>query len=296
MSESGHMSQQWGGAEDRAAQIKKHLADKPSDEILDEFETELDTMTDLSYDKDKIDAYLAALDEKDPLEEDLDINQSWLQFSERHAILFEQENEPEERKPRNTPRRRPVLSRLLIAAVIAVLASLLCAQAAGFDVFGVIGRWTHQNFKFERDNAAGEAAPPAASQTSYTSYATLQEAMDAYGVQEALAPSWIPERYKAQYIEATPFVERTMFNASYSEGTSELMFSYIYWTEKQYESSVLEKDGMSVILYEREGITHYIMSNEDVVAATWMNGNCECIIAGNVTREELERMIDSIYV
>ena len=296
MSESGHMSQQWGGAEDRAAQIKKHLADKPSDEILDEFETELDTMTDLSYDKDKIDAYLAALDEKDPLEEDLDINQSWLQFSERHAILFEQENEPEERKPRNTPRRRPVLSRLLIAAVIAVLASLLCAQAAGFDVFGVIGRWTHQNFKFERDHAAGEAAPPAASQTSYTSYATLQEAMDAYGIQEALAPTWIPEGYEAEYIKAVQYSDQIIFSASYNDGTSDLGFSYIYWTEKQYEPSVLEKDGMPVILYERAGITHYIMFNENVLVATWINGSCECTITGKVTREELERMIDSIYV
>lgn len=269
--------------------------DQPPEALLDELERKMDAMTDRSWDGDALDTCLDALDVADP-PEGAGGAQSWEEFRSRHAILFEKgPDKTAGAHQKGTARRRAVLPRLLTAAVIAILVTLLCVQGAGFDVFGVVGRWTQENFRFERDNGAGGTVSPAASPDPDASYATFQEALDDYGIEEALAPTWMPEGYEAQYIEAAPFVEFVIFSASYKNGSSELTFSYIYWTGDRYEASVVEKDDTPVIVYEKAGITHYIMSNGNVMVATWMHGTCECTMWGEVTAEELEQMIDSIY-
>lgn len=267
----------------------------PPEALLDNLEAAMDAMTELTWDGAAVDGALDALDAAEP-PEGTGGPPSWEEFRGRHAILFEEGPELADggdRRP--AARRRAVLPRLLAAAVLAVLVTLLCVQGEGFDVFGVVGRWSEENFRFERDNSDGGTVSPAVSLEPDASYATFQEMLDDYGIAEALAPAWMPEGYEARYIEAAPFAEHTIFCGEYSNGTSDLAFNYIYWTGDRYESSVFEKDDTPVILYEKEGITHYIMSNANVRVATWMNGSCECTIVGKLTVEELERMIDSIY-
>ena len=169
-------------------------------------------------------------------------------------------------------------------------------------MFGAIGRWTEETFRF--------AAPvgPATSAVSAVpvdidgvliyeveQYPTLQDAFDAHSISEPLAPSWIPEGYVLDYVEASPSTGQVVFTASYSSGQSILNLMYSYRMDGTFSSSIFEKDGSSVIEYTKNGIVHYIMSNVNVRVAAWVNGTCECSITGPLTEQEMITIIDSIY-
>ena len=73
MPEKKRAPHQSGRGKGNVSQIQGHLCDKTADELLTELEARMDEMTDLTYDEDVIDSYLAALDKKAPLEKDFDV-------------------------------------------------------------------------------------------------------------------------------------------------------------------------------------------------------------------------------
>ena len=300
MPEKKRAQHQSGSGKGSVSQIQGHLCDKTADELLTELESKMDEMTDLTYDEDVIDSYLDALDEKAPLEEDFDVKQSWEKFRSQHAILFDEDALPNPEVPQRKShgfRFRKTFARVVVVAAIVGLFSMFCAQAAGIDVFGVIGRWTEETFRF---SAPASSRSPAAQNDDLLSnpkeYTTLQDAFDDYSISEPLAPTWIPEGYVLDYVEVVPSSGQILFNASYSNGQSTLTFSYSYRTDSVFQSSTFEKDDASVVEYTKNGIIHYIMSNVDVRVAAWVNGTCECSIFGPLSVEEMMAIIDSIYL
>lgn len=69
----------------------------------------------------------------------------------------------------------------------------------------------------------------------------------------------------------------------------------MYWTDDAFTPAMFEKDSGSVLEYTKNGIVHYIMSNENILTAAWINGTCECSISGELDEEEMATIIDSIY-
>ena len=79
---------------------------------------------------------------------------------------------------------------ILLAAVICVLlTSLLTVQAAGIDVFGAIARWTTELFSFgkteERSGLVVDGKWPEIDEEQNLQFASLQDALDFYGVTES---------------------------------------------------------------------------------------------------------------
>ena len=90
MSEKKRSPHQSGSGKGNVSQNHGHLCDKTADELLTELEARMDEMTDLTYDEDVVDFYLAALEKKAPLEEDFNVERSWEKFRSQHAILFDE--------------------------------------------------------------------------------------------------------------------------------------------------------------------------------------------------------------
>ena len=290
------------GKEDNS-QIKEHQLDKSADELLEELEAKIDEMTEESYDDKLIDAYLTALDEKAPIDESLnfDVDQSWEKFRSQHAIIFREEDEY---RPTGHARRfsfRKATARFIVVAAIVVVFSIFCVQAAGIDVLGAIGQWTEDLFRFtdiseEPGHDSGSNPNSDNSLSGVMHYPTLQDALDANSIASNLVPSWIPDRYELGNVEVTNLANQTIFDTySTSKSNSTLGITYTYWASDGFTPSVIEKDVSDVTEYVQGGITHYIMSNEDVRVVTWINGRCECTIWGNLSLDETEKIIDSIY-
>ena len=89
-----------------------------------------------------------------------------------------------------------------------------------------------------------------------------------------------------------------MFYAIYRVPNGKMYIAIRHKTENNQETapfSEIEKNEDNVSLYEAGGITHHIMSDVTMNKAVWQNGEWECSITGDITRDDLTAMIDSIY-
>ena len=83
--------------------------------------------------------------------------------------------------------------------------------------------------------------------------------------------------------------------ATYNYDDGRFYITVYVYDVPQEKNSVYQKDDNVVVEMIYHGITHYIMHNNDKNVATWRNDNVEVIIQGDLTTDELEKMIKSIY-
>lgn len=196
--------------------------------------------------------------------------------------------------------RFPVWRRIgVIAAAVAVFFALLIgAQAAGVDVFGALGRWTDETFRFvssaggTNQNGVGAASDS----ENISEYRLIQAALEKCGITEALAPTWYPAGYEAGEPQILSNKAGDTVNVAFC-GEGEGFFAFDV-TRNQPEfnmsSFTFEKDDSPVELYTSGGRTFFIMSNLDTMTAAWTDGRTMITIAGSLTKDELKSMIDSI--
>ena len=275
---------------------------EPSDILLamseDQFKSMLATeltadTTDVELIK-RINATLGAKEEK---QIDCDVDKAWREFTQEHMgsePLFPAEIPPEDDRVspiKGRRKRRPGFRALIIAAV--VMALILCgmctAGALDIDVWGAIATWTGDVFGF--DLTPEESPVP--SPDACAPYDDLRSALDAYGVAEKILPTYLPEGYALTDFETTENApDGTIFIAAYENGTNTLVYQYISSTSGGGEYM---KDQGDPEVYTAGGVEHYIFTNVGQYEAVWRNEGFECCISGFDSRDELIKVIDSIY-
>lgn len=277
-----------GGTGTGLTQKYEHLRDKSEDELLDAFVDDIFSAPDTEIDLERFDAYLDALDEKDPLPFEIDEEKMFAAFKEKHALLFEDAGETSRPAHRNhgLPRK--------IAAVVlaAVLCGSVCVQASGFDIFGAITRWTQDIFSFQLAGSEREHAPAVLS----AEYTSIQEAVDALAIKEKVVPTRYPEGYELDHVKTTIMKDWAKIRATFKNGDKEFCFTIRHFdTAENATKADTEKDGKDVELYTVNDISHYILNNVETPTVTWINNTTVCMINGDLSEEDIKTMIDSIY-
>lgn len=232
--------------------------------------------------------------------ENPDAKQAWKSFNENyrhntHAVWEEAEDEAEiPPKPVSRKRKRiPVWFRVLgVAAVVAFVVSFtsIAKDAQSFNLWQIVAQWTSETFGFSQDVSNTQDTPENGESKQYN---TLQEALDAYDIKEQVAPTWMPKGYILESVEVTESPQIVYFAASYR---SKDKYILVKIKDVQGEDGgAFEKDDTPLEIFEEHGITHYLMSNLDCEVAVWTNGKNECSISAPVSRDELKKMIQSIY-
>lgn len=186
-----------------------------------------------------------------------------------------------------------------VIAIVALLGGMVVAQAAGIDVFGLLGRWTEETFSFVSNEQAEASIPNtfASIAPEHVSYYTeMQRAAADCGIIEEIAPAWYPIGFDTSTPEtmSTDISDSIISIFSHEDGRN---FSVCITHNKSSlhsASYTFEKDESSVEPYTHGGKTFYILSNIDSTTATWSNGNLLITISGNLTTDEVKTMIDSI--
>lgn len=228
-----------------------------------------------------------------------DADQAWAEFQQFYNIP-----EGEDRSLYPLPpedREDPIISRpagrklrplrkglVAVAALAALLAGMVTAQAAGLDLLGAFGHWTEETFHFSLTT----------SQPEQGSMAQLVEAAEATQLPSELIPTWHPAGFEAaepQVDHVEDFLDAILY--SYEDKEKDL--SYIVCLDRYYHPSdipsiVLEKDDGPVEQYQRNGRMFYIMSNLETMTATWSDGELVVTIAGQLSTQEIKQIIDSI--
>ena len=203
-------------------------------------------------------------------------------------------------KKRISMRGRRFLGRMAsIAAAIALLIGIMTAtaNAMGIDLWGVIAQWTKDTFTFVTESNAGDEETPDPD-TFEGEYADLQAALDAYGITEKLAPTWIPDDFTLESVFVYEKIAdySTVFWANYKFGKKTISIQInMYQNPPVKKHTTWQRDDIDIKKEEIENCTFYIMQNVEKECAMWGIGPFECSINGDVSLEELIKMIESIF-
>lgn len=283
--------------------IQRNLENLSAGEILEELDARMEEMTDQSCDPELIRLYLDVLEEKEPLGLELDPEASLQRFLEERAGEESRSTPPEEpaaqaavSRPAGLRRFRHFPRTLIAAAVVAVLFGL-GSMAGSSRLWESVVHLTQGTLQI---------VPPGASQSGQTSaqppleeleFTSLQEALDAYGITEPLVPKWLPEGFESRDVIISVDPDFIRIIAVYQYGEKEIKVTVRrYNSEDALERFSLEKqEGQQDTKYTKDGVVHSIAQNNAACTASWTNGLNMASIMGDVTEEELEQMIDSIY-
>ena len=191
------------------------------------------------------------------------------------------------------PKRPAVFRRL---AHIAIIAALCCAalmavvQAAGFDLWGILARWTGADFSFVRPDDPPSDTPGLSSEIQFQS---LEDALAAYENTLPLAPTWLPNDAVLNELYVVPELSSFLFYASYTLPSGTMTITLRQVGETPF--STVETNEEGIVKHIAGEIEHHIMMDVAQIKAEWYNQNWECKISGPLTREEIIAMIDSIY-
>lgn len=186
-------------------------------------------------------------------------------------------------------RRRP--RALRYCAVVAAVIVLFCGSAYAFqwNVFQAIAQWTAETFGFVTDKEQEENPVNDVFRDMRLEVAVRSDI--------PAVPKWAPEGTE-QHEEIEVVEKSRKANVTGIFTKQERVFTVkisVYHTVSEELTATYQKDGSTVQEYVAGGVTHYIANNHDNTSVMWTNGCIEGHIQGDLTLEELQEMIDSIY-
>lgn len=259
-------------------------------QLADALERALDDMTEETYDEEVIQRYLDALEQKAPVPLHPGAEQAYDDLA-RTVKTFRTDSPGEDRKKGRRLRLRKVLRWSLTAALITVclLGGMMMVQAAGWDLFGAMARWTEDVFSFGEIGGQETSAvqPP-------KEWEEMRTILEADG--QTLYFPQIPDGFELVYSD---------FYMDDLTGEADLFVGY----EKQdifiglqamqhYNEAITvihEKDSTLVDEYDFNDVRHYIFGNNGTTTAAWMLGNIEYTLWTNSDSVDIKELIRSMH-
>lgn len=245
--------------------------------------------TGVKADPERVAAYVAAIedaeaDQHSAAQPQEDFEKTWTHFTENHPDLFP----PTKTKPRKRGRR--ILHFVEAAALIATVLVATAAACGWQDYFLVWGR------ELLRITPAPSGVM-ALAEPNTDGYSTLAEAVAGAGMEDARIPTWIPARFAIKDLAIQELNLYTAVTGVYVADESELLVRINRYLEAgdipyfNFETNNDEKQTEVA----KGGIIYYYTENGETRRVTWKDGNCLYSISGEVTREEMDRMVNSFY-
>lgn len=189
---------------------------------------------------------------------------------------------------------------ILLAAVICVLlTSLLTVQAAGIDVLGAIARWTTELFSFgkteERSGLVVDGKWPEIDEEQNLQFASLQDALDFYGVTEVEVPQWMPSGFTQEKVTVEPNGVWLTFSVEYMSNNGDALIVVDYNSYNSIPTNYYEKLVESPQSFIINKTKYNIVNNSTNSTVAWTTPHFECFISVPMDDiEVLRRIISSI--
>lgn len=215
---------------------------------------------------------------------------------EEHPLLVEETVAPEtlpDTKPSRRPSRRGSGLRILRVAEVAaavVLCLVVTANAFGVNPIQAFFSWAEGVIQVYSD-PSGIMELPA---DDLSKYHSLEEALTANGIDASGCPTWVPRDYSLcnVWVRATDGIIKC--TASYESTRGELIMRV---TQNSMDSTASteerEDDGYE---YTNDNGTYYIVSNYELSKVGWQIGSTSYVISGQVSEEEIVKIINSIIM
>lgn len=203
---------------------------------------------------------------------------------------FDSESATVTRKQFNGGHWRRGLVAAVAAICILVVGNSITARALGFDLWGIIAKWTQETFHFGYAGQVDDNDEP--EQGDSTPYTGLQTMLDKHNITLKVVPTWIPDGYVEVEATAEDTPIQRHFVAKYQSGDDTIRIRIV-----DYVSGVptqIEQSDSLIEVYSVNGIDYYLFENEGQLQAVWLNETVECYISGSLSLLEIKSIIDSI--
>ena len=279
------------GTDQRATQKFEHLSEKSLGELQSDLDSLLDDRPDMDFDSEELSALLDALEEKEPMIIDDNTEESLRLFHERHALLFEQTaaRVPASRAKKGILHRPGILRPIVVTAIITMLLSLSVSFAFGSSISAVL-KHTAEAFGFRSRDSVYPDKQDINGQSEL--FKDLLVMLKTYEITVPVAPAWMPEGFELESLQIDHSLYWKTICTLYRDNEKLLTLQYAISIDPL---SDYETDGQKTIEFYAGGVEHYITTNMDLIVAAWVNKNVECLIFGNISLEEMKKMINSIY-
>lgn len=285
-------------AENKKQQLRSMLAGKSTAELEELLALEATDLDAAEPNADFIATVLEVMAERESAQDEELTEQAWKDFQEYYTLRKQEETEtdnneetPHDHRRKTEHRQRsPKLIRVIrIGIVAAVLVVLLCGTAFGWNFFRAVADWTEETFQFL--TGLGKNMPENQSALNLLQL-SVKKKTDTPSV-----PKWAPEgTVENGAPKKNERTDRFIVRAEYIIGTREFSIRItIHDTPPETYVGTYQKDATIEEEYSAGGICHYIVGNNETISAMWVNGCVEGYIQGELTVEELQKMIDSIY-
>ena len=192
---------------------------------------------------------------------------------------------PSERKNRFFKR---LVKPLSIAAIVifVLLTGTITSYALGFDLWGAFAAWTHETFGFISSTKATDSQP----------FPNLRTALDMYGIDaDSIVPTWLPEDFGEDIVQASESPSGNYIVSRCIGDNREVSIEIKVYVSPDFVHRTYEKTNTEVDMYLAGNTEYYITSNGGATRITWIAGNLECSIFGDLEINETYNMIDSIH-
>lgn len=199
---------------------------------------------------------------------------------------------------KSTPKlKRSPLRWIPIAAVLTIMLMTLAPQAFGMEsLFTIFGQWTEEIFYFVRYGSMPEETEeaPVIYMSENEGLMELWGVLEEHGAADVELPTWIPEEFELAKIEENQTRDGTyLANGIFQNETKILVIQVKILPESKMFT--YEKDSNDVEEYINNGRIFYVMQNIDNAVCRWGNNNWECAVSGMVSRENIYKIIDSVF-
>ena len=232
---------------------------------------------------------------------DTQVQESYKRFCEKNPQLMEPEKiaapaAAESKKPLAKSSRKPFERIVALAATLVLMLTLFTVQASGSNLFRTLAEWTASVLRIGTDSS-GQVSMGENDLTEgeVRIYATPEEMLSDLHIKGELVPTWVPDRFSLEGCEARKTEAGVSFYIVYVAGGSDLALKM--WQKPLEDIYLVEKNQKDASRFVTGAVEHYIFYDGEskLEKAVWTRNDLECCIMGDVSQEEMEGIVESIY-
>lgn len=226
-----------------------------------------------------------------------EVDRAWGRFQEEYCTpegegqsLYDstpqlEQHEEESPRKRRSLRRLPRRVAVVAAVLCALFATMLVAQAAGLDLWGVFVQWSEETFRFTYQGDGPSS-----------SWMKGREELEGMEFNDYL-PTWIPEGYTAEEVQTYELQDQSTAIILFSgENLPAFYLSVdVYEDLEKIQYATFEKDDAPVQEQKlSNGGTVYFYANGGDEASVYQYRNVICSVVGDVSQKVAMKIYESI--
>lgn len=202
------------------------------------------------------------------------------------------EHETSSKKSKN--RRGWIAGIATLAAVICIVIMALPQTVGAESIFDVLIRWTSSVFEFiDPDESEKYPDTEEVFATDHPGLKQVYDKVTELGVTESVVPMWLPEGFELLSMKTIPLRDGgCKVNVAFRH---EGEFVSLGYRISQDITTKFEKDESIIEVFDAGGISHFVLKNGENLSATWTIDGVECSIISNIAKEDIYKIIKSIY-